>query len=78
MNLLELLVSVGVLLGPLAACTDEPRPALAVAVAGVRVAGPAVEPLSVGPGTFKGQFFNDRYNFIPFGITGGVQISYYR
>ena len=36
------------------------------------------EPLSVGPGTFKSEIFKTHYNFIPFGITGGVKVVYYR
>lgn len=36
------------------------------------------EPLSVGPGTFTGQVYNNVYNFIPFGVTGGVRIGYYK
>ncbi|MFC1474495.1 glycosyl hydrolase [bacterium] len=36
------------------------------------------EPLSVGPGTFKSEIFKTHYNFIPYGITGGVNIAYYK
>lgn len=35
------------------------------------------EPLSVGPGTFR-NFATKGYNFIPFGITGGVRVAYYK
>ncbi|MFH1538865.1 MAG: glycosyl hydrolase [bacterium] len=35
------------------------------------------EPLSVGPGTFRGEILKRHYNFIPFGITKGVTLKFF-